>query len=235
VPSSITGDSNQYRLANPNFVSPPGLNSSAGGQYANAPAPWSIGNAFRLQSTSPAINVGIDPRTAPGITTALSNGMAPYVTRDISGAARPQGSAWDAGAYESTASSGTPPPSGTGLITVYAAGTQAAGVYPTMQLQLNGSVVRTWTSVVGEQRAFQYTAGRTVKPSEVRVALTNSATDSSGNARMLRVNRINIDGTDYQTEAPTTYSTGTWTSSTGCAGGYKQSEWLACNGYFQYG
>jgi len=235
VPSSITGDSNQYRLADPKLSGAPSLSSSGGGQYANAPAPWSIGGAFSLQSTSPAINIGIDPRSAPGITTALSNGMAAYVTRDITGAARPQGSGWDAGAYESS-SSGTPPPSSSAAtITIYAAGTQAGGVYPTMQLQLNGTSVASFSNVVGDQKAYTYRAGRTVRPSEVRVAFTNNGTDSSGNDRNLRVNRINIDGANYESEASTTYSTGTWTAATSCNAGYKRSEWLQCNGYFQYG
>ena len=62
--------------------------------------PWQIGAAFTLKTGSTLINAGIDPRTAPGATSALRAGTAPYVTRDVNGAARPLGSGWDIGAYE---------------------------------------------------------------------------------------------------------------------------------------
>lgn len=52
--------------------------------------------------------------------------------------------------------------------------------------------------------------------------------------RNLIVDKINIDGKDYQSEAATTYSLGSWAPSDGCKAGFKKSEWLHCNGYFEY-
>ncbi len=42
----------------------------------------------------------------------------------------------------------------------------------------------------------------------------------------------------FESESPATYNTGawsgTWSATDGCGGGYKQSEWLHCNGYLAY-
>jgi hypothetical protein len=50
----------------------------------------------------------------------------------------------------------------------------------------------------------------------------------------LFVDKINIDGVDYQTEAASVYSQGHWTPSTKCASGYLQTEEIDCPGYIQY-
>ena len=100
VPASVLADPNQLRTADPMFVSPPNVSPTGDRQWQNGPPPWQIGGAFTLKTGSTLINAGIDPRTAPGATSALRAGMAPYVTRDVNGAARPLGSGWDIGAYE---------------------------------------------------------------------------------------------------------------------------------------
>ena len=64
---------------------------------------------------------------------------------------------------------------------------------------------------------------------QVKVAFVND-----DGPRNLYVDKIVVGGVIYETEAPTTYSTGTWSSGTGCDDDYKQSEGLGCNGYFQY-
>jgi hypothetical protein len=50
----------------------------------------------------------------------------------------------------------------------------------------------------------------------------------------LYVDKINLNGVDIETEKATTFSTGSWSSTDGCADGFKQSEWLHCNGYFEF-
>ncbi|MCG8449422.1 MAG: PQQ-dependent sugar dehydrogenase, partial [Pirellulales bacterium] len=50
----------------------------------------------------------------------------------------------------------------------------------------------------------------------------------------LRVDKLILDGTTYQSEASDTFSTGSYTSATGCAPGAKESEYLYCNGHFEY-
>jgi len=127
----------------------------------------------------------------------------------------------------------------TSTIKVYAAGTEAQGVYPTMQLLINDQKVAEWTNVRGNmrQRSFQeyvYFAPIKVISSQVKVRFTNDAYRAWRYDRNLAIDRINIDGINYQSEASTTYSVGSWDSSTGCDAGYKKSEWLHCNGYFQY-
>ena len=48
------------------------------------------------------------------------------------------------------------------------------------------------------------------------------------------VDYIELDGVRYETEAPTTFSTGTWLPEDGVQPGFRQSETLHSNGYFQY-
>ncbi|MEM6842457.1 MAG: endo-1,4-beta-xylanase [Bacteroidota bacterium] len=118
-------------------------------------------------------------------------------------------------------------------IKVFAAGKSNT---ETMRLLINGNVVKTWNNVGGNAStrsfvAHTYNHNTSVTSSQIRVQLTN---DDGGTSKDLRVDKIEVDGTTYQTEASSTYSTGTWNSSNGCGPGYKQSEWLHCNGYFQY-
>jgi hypothetical protein len=68
---------------------------------------------------------------------------------------------------------------------------------------------------------------------DIRVAFTNDAA-APGYDRNLHVDHIELHGNRYQTEAPTTYSTGTWNATTNCTPGYKQSQTLHCNGHFHY-
>jgi len=84
---------------NPIFVNPPSVNATASGQFANAPSPASIGDAFQLQATSPAIGKGVDPTTLPGVPSAIITDLKKYIYTDIRGKARVEGSSFDLGAY----------------------------------------------------------------------------------------------------------------------------------------
>jgi PKD repeat protein len=123
-------------------------------------------------------------------------------------------------------------------ITVYAAGLQAAGVYPTMQLAIDNQVVATFTNVDGAAniptyKPYTYTHAAAVTGSQVKVIFTNDVYISDNEDRNLRVDRITINGVSYQSENPLVYSTGVDVGPS-CAPGYQQSEWLNCDGYFQY-
>jgi hypothetical protein len=123
-------------------------------------------------------------------------------------------------------------------ITIYAAGTPSSNVYPTMYLRVKGSNVATYPNVRGNPstntyQAFTYTYPGTLTRSDIRVGFSNDQSGSGGD-RNLIVDRIMLNNTTYQTEAPSTYSVGSYTKSTGCKGGYKASQVLHCNGYFQY-
>lgn len=128
--------------------------------------------------------------------------------------------------------------SGTSAISVFAAGTSASGVYPTIDLLVNDIVVATYNGVSGNtsNRTFveyKYASPVNVAPNQVKVRFTNDARDSTGDRNIL-VDKIRIDGVDYQSEASGVYGTGVWTQSAGCTSGNLSTEWLYCNGYFQY-
>jgi hypothetical protein len=134
-----------------------------------------------------------------------------------------------------------PTPTVGSIIKIYAAGTPAQGVYPTMQLVLAGKIAKSFSNINGNPfvrpfREYTYTIPVPVKitPDQVRVAFTNDYYGGSGQDRNLIVDKINIDGVDYQSEASTVFSTGSWDPANGCSPGKKQTEWLVCNGYLEY-
>lgn len=138
-----------------------------------------------------------------------------------------------------TPPSGSPPPVNQSVVKIYAAGQPAADVYPTIDLTINDQLVQTFTDVRGDNGGgsfieLSYTHPARVFASQVKVKFVNDYYVVGVGDRNLRVDRVNIDGVDYQSEAPTTYSTGTWAFGTGCAPGFKRSEFLHCTGYFAY-
>ena len=87
----------QFLQADPLFVNAPSL---TGGQYATALPPSQLGNGLTLLAASPAIGRGIDPATLPNLPAAIVSDLQKYVYTDITGKARPQGGAFDLGAYQ---------------------------------------------------------------------------------------------------------------------------------------
>lgn len=124
-------------------------------------------------------------------------------------------------------------------ITIFAAGTQGGGVYPTMTLSINDQVVRSYASVQGDPANRQFIQYHFVSPtpvsiSQIKVSLTNDWQEGTWDKDLL-VDKVVLDGVVYETEAASTYSTGTVNGSSDClVSGYKQSEWLHCNGYLAY-
>ncbi len=100
VSSSITDDPNQYRYANPLFVNRPLITPGDPAPWAHALPPWRLGDRLTLAASSPAIDAGINPLTAPGMTAALSVKLRHYLTVDLLGHARYNGASIDIGAYE---------------------------------------------------------------------------------------------------------------------------------------
>ena len=110
----------------------------------------------------------------------------------------------------------------------------------TMQLLIDGSVVQTWQDVSADfggmrRQSYSYVHAGTLRPDQVSVAFVNDGTAANGADRNLRVDRVSLNQTVYESEAATTLSTGSWDATTGCAPGFKQSEILNCNGSFTYG
>jgi hypothetical protein len=99
VSSSTTSDTSQYRNTDPQFAAAPPVPTNST-PWTNAVAPWNIGTSLTLKTTSPAINTGINPANATGMTTDLANSMAPYLQTDLAGNPRIKNGTPDLGAYE---------------------------------------------------------------------------------------------------------------------------------------
>jgi len=125
-------------------------------------------------------------------------------------------------------------------IDIFAAGTPGGGVYPTMQLMINGQIVRSYASVQGDPANRKFIQYRYVSPTpvtinQIRVALANDWQEGTWDKDLL-VDKVVLDGVAYETEASSTLSTGTASAASDCVvPGYKESEWMHCNGYFAYG
>lgn len=99
-----------------------------------------------------------------------------------------------------------------------------------------GQEIASWIVSTGPQ-VYTVQLDEVLVPSrdQIRVEFTNDVHDSSqGIDRNLIVDRIVVNGQVYESEASTTYSTGTWTPDDQLSPGYGRGEWLHANGYFQY-
>lgn len=73
-----------------------------------------------------------------------------------------------------------------------------------------------------------------LSPSQVRIEFVNNGSTATGADRNIRVDRIEIDGVAYETEAPGVTSNGGWGKGSTCSKGRFQIDNLVCNGYIQY-
>ena len=127
-------------------------------------------------------------------------------------------------------------------IAIFATGTTANEI---VELEIDGVVVATYDlgengTVVGDyaDRIFVelvYESEAAVAAADIRINFVNDFFDrEAGIDSNVRIDRIEIDSTVYQTEAPTVFSTGTWLSGVGITPGFQLSEVLHANGYFQF-
>jgi len=106
----------------------------------------------------------------------------------------------------------------------------------TMQLLIDGNVVASWQNVPMARNVFVYNSPVPLSAAQVRVAFTTDLyVPAQGIDRNLVVDRIVLDGVTFESEAATTFSTGTWRPEDGIVPGFGRGEWLVTNGYFQYG
>ena len=108
-----------------------------------------------------------------------------------------------------------------------------------MQLKVNGSAVQTWTLPSGaNEGAFQpfvYESADTITADQIRVEFINDVYDPVNNIDSnLRLDAVVLDGVRFETEAASVYSTGSWLAADGIVAGFRQSEYLNANGYFQF-
>ena len=117
-------------------------------------------------------------------------------------------------------------------VTIFASGQTGN---ETMVLHIGGFTVQSWSNVGTELTAYSYTANSAVAADDVRINFTNDQFDPATNSdRNLTVDRIEIDGIAYETEDSSVFSTGTWLPEDGVTPGFRESETLHSNGYFQY-
>lgn len=122
-------------------------------------------------------------------------------------------------------------------IRLFAAGTQANGVYPSLDLILNDQHVMTFNRVQGNpfNRSFKeyVIMTRAASSGEIKVAFTNDAW-INGNDRNVMIDKVIVNGKTIESETPSIYSEGSWNQSSDCRAGFKSTEWLHCNGHFLY-
>ncbi len=102
-----------------------------------------------------------------------------------------------------------------------------------MKLLIDGQEVATYNNVPQVGAVYTYQADQTLSANQIRVAFTNDFYQDNID-RNLSVDRIEIDGVTYQTEAPSTFSTGGYAPGLGIISGNLQEDTLYGNGYFQY-
>ncbi|MGI9598461.1 MAG: carbohydrate-binding domain-containing protein [Acidimicrobiales bacterium] len=119
---------------------------------------------------------------------------------------------------------GAEPSDQASVITVRARGRTGA---ENMELRINGTIAASWDNVSSKMSDYTHTVTTPTVVDTIRVHFTNDGGWPEAD-RNLIVDNITIDGQTYESEAPTTKSSGSWTSGTRCTDGYKTSEWLHC-------
>ena len=104
-----------------------------------------------------------------------------------------------------------------------------------MSVSVNGQVAATF-NVTTTSTNYTVQFDRQIQSSDqIRVLFSDSTWDPDNNIdENLNVDRIVVDGVAYETEDPSTVSTGTWVQGVGFEEGNWENETLHTDGYFQY-
>ncbi len=102
-----------------------------------------------------------------------------------------------------------------------------------IQLRIDGVTYASW-ALTTAAKTFTYTHPTGIGANSLRVYFVNNGLTSTGADKNAIVDKIEVNGQPFQTEASTTYSEGSWDPAGGCNPGYKSSEWIACDGFMQY-
>ena len=120
-------------------------------------------------------------------------------------------------------------------VSIFAAGGAGDEAF---ELKIDDVVVETFTNVGGDASArefneFIFETSETITADQVRVEFINDAFDAeTGFDRNLFVDRIEIDGTTFETESPSVFSTGFIDGSEFTGPGFLENETLNVNGSF---
>lgn len=110
-----------------------------------------------------------------------------------------------------------------------ARGTVADAGFPVFNLVINDSIVMSRT-VSDTSQIFDY-VHQAPSIQNLSVHFINDLhLPSEQQDRNIQIDYVSIGSSIIETESPSIFSTGSWRSNDGCNGGYKQSEWLHCNG-----
>ncbi|MEO1283173.1 MAG: carbohydrate-binding domain-containing protein [Pseudomonadota bacterium] len=105
-----------------------------------------------------------------------------------------------------------------------------------MALLIDGQIVATYDAISSGGDTFVFETATTLSASQVQVAFTNDVYDpANGVDYNLIVDAIAIDGTRFETEDGTVYSTGTWRFEDGITSGFGRGDILHGLGSFSYG
>lgn len=122
-------------------------------------------------------------------------------------------------------------------VDVFAAGVSNQEI---IQLKIDDVVVQTWSNIGGDAYAGQfvqlnYTSAQNFDAGQIKIEFVNDQFDAATNTDFnVRIDRIVVDGVTVQTESPDVFSTGTWQPEDGVVAGFRESEFLHTDGFFQY-
>lgn len=119
-------------------------------------------------------------------------------------------------------------------IDILAAGTTGTEV---IQLIVGNEVQQTFDDLGNgayrnQFRRLTYQTEDAISPGDVRIAFVNDTYTPVN--RDVQIDAIVIDGQRFETEHPSVYSTGTWKPEDKVTPGFRESEFLHVNGYFQF-
>ena len=131
----------------------------------------------------------------------------------------------------------TPPPVGDATtVVIHAAGKTGT---ERVQLQIGNRAIADFDVRVtidsNQLQRFEYVFAGAVNPGQVRLNFLNDFRNADGSFdRNLKVTGIELNGAYYATTNPAVASVGGFTLDSGCRPGNKQTDLLACSGYFQF-
>ncbi len=150
------------------------------------------------------------------------NAPADDGTGDDSGSGDDNGSGDDGSGDDDTDDTNT----GHHTITLTARGTTGQ---EQINLNINGQTHANLT-LTTTLTTYEFTT--TTAINNINIQFTNDGQQPTD--RNVYIDNITLNNTTYETEAPSTHSTGTYGRGTGCAPGNKSSSWLHCNGHIEY-
>ena len=101
-------------------------------------------------------------------------------------------------------------------------------------LLIDDEVVQTY-DVTTELAEYRFNTDDVISARQVRVEFINDFYDpANGIDRNLTVGSIRVNSQLFQTEAPSTFSTGVFRAGEGIVSGFNETETLSANGFFQY-